>query len=234
MVDRAFGSKPLLSALCAHRRTRAALSVLLLTCLPASGLSAQEPKRVPGRWETFAEFGGSFYTTASGTFTLLVPPAPGTPAQFREDISFAKTGRLFTGVRFHLSPGNHAEVSYSYSPGRINSTISTLSPPISVLRVFPFRAHYLSFNYVRTLPRHGPLQPFLTGGLGFVAFEGIFGVEHKLAGNLGAGMDVRLGKRVFLRVEQRTFISGAPRTDTDAKKDTIYNIVPSVGLVFRF
>lgn len=215
---------------------------LLAVMFLAQPLRGQNTRNDPGRWEAFAQFGGSFFTSVSGRITLdFVAPVPGT-FQLKETQRFAKTGRLFTGIRFNLSPKNQLELSYSYSPGRLVFTFSGAplpSPGSSVPeRLF---SEYFQFTYVRRLPGRGRFRPFVAGGFGSVLFVGAFERQVKAAGNFGAGFDLKINKHLSFRYEQRTFVTRAPERPLISTggsevgvKGTTFNIVPSAGLVWRF
>jgi hypothetical protein len=157
--------------------------------------------------------------------------------------SFAKTGRFFTGLRFHFDSKNHIEASYSYSPSRLNTTVSGFPFPQPRTAVGWLDYDYYSFNYVRRLSGARRFRPFLTAGLGMVIFNhGSTDDETKLLGNIGTGFDIPINRRFSLRFEQRVFASEMPRSGVGAVggpdpfkiKGRSYDFVPSVGLVWHF
>jgi hypothetical protein len=204
------------------------LAAFLVSLVMVGGLDAQDARK--HKFEVFAQFGGAFYTSVTRDFVLPTIP----PTQLREERTFASTGRFSTGFRWGLTDKDAVEVSYSYSPGRVNE-FTTGSPLIwPGPSVTAFRAHHLSFNYVRAFEPTGRVQPFLTGGAGFTVFETPFQTGTRPAGNLGIGMDLRLADKWLFRLEQRTVISGAPRGTNAVWEGTFLQFLPSAGLVFRF
>ncbi|MFQ5664313.1 MAG: outer membrane beta-barrel protein [Terriglobia bacterium] len=201
----------------------------LLLFLPASSASAQEDSF---RFEVFAQGGASFFSSASETRTLsLRPPVPAA-VTFRTKRSFGTTGRLFTGFRYYLTQKNALEASYSYSPNRLQVSASSSLFPVPFFFSAPMRVHQGAFNYVRYFSRRGRIQPFATGGLGFVVFASVFDIDTKFAGNFGGGVDIRLHRRFYLRAEFRDFVSKRPRFSGRGR--VTHNLAPSVGLVFKF
>jgi hypothetical protein len=204
------------------------LVLALAWLVTVSGVPAQDARKQ--KFEVFAQFGGAFYTSVTREFEVRsIPPLP-----LREDNTFAKTGGMVIGIRSSITDKHKVEVSYSYSPGRINSftTGSPLVDPGPV--VLWFYAHGVSFNYVRAFEPRGRVEPFLTVGAGFAVFRGALETEGKPAVNFGIGMDFRLTDRWAFRLEQRTVISSAPRGAEAVSGGTLLHFVPSAGFVFRF
>jgi opacity protein-like surface antigen len=107
----------------------------------------------------------------------------------------------------------------------------------------------VSFNYVHYLSGKSRVQPFLTAGLGIKRFSGpsnasaiVGGYVNKaylsqFAWNYGGGTDLVLQRHLALRLELRDYVSGQPTVITGTGQNitgTSHNIVPSVGIVFRF
>lgn len=208
----------------------AALLLLMALCCPRAW--AQGNERPAPRWEAFTQGGGSFSTGISGSFVIGCT-FTGTTSVVRERVSYKNVGRLFTGLRFSVTPNNVVEASYSYSPGRAKSVAPVPGCPAPPFEA-KFTSHYLSFNYVRWLPPKGRLQPFVTAGAGPVFFEGGSGIQPKKALNLGGGFDFALSSRWLVRLDQRLFVSGATREGARASKGTIFNYAPTIGLAYRF
>ncbi len=212
-------------------------SGILLALMPScpEGVAAQQAERETYRWRVFVQGGASVSTGVSRTFQqMLPPPQPSVTAQ--EEVSFPRTGRLFIGVRLGLTDHDEVEVSYFYHPGSVRST-TLFRPPFessSSRSTLSLRAHYVSFNYVRTFAADGRWRPFATAGLGLALFDVSIETEEKFAGNLGLGLDIEISPRWSFRVENRTFISGAPRSANASRGGTIFQWVPSAGLVLRF
>jgi len=194
------------------RRGRTCFLIVLVLLATAVLRGQDNPPTV----ELFAQGGGSFHSSASRI----------TSGSFRATSSFSKTGRFFTGFRYHLAPRNALEASYSYSPSDLRFTIS--DPSSSITFDNQRWVHDVAFNYVRYFSL-GQRQYFLTGGLGFTEFASPFGGRIKFAGNFGGGLDLRMNRRLTLRTEFRDFLTGHP----SFAGRTLHNFVPSVGLVFR-
>ena len=159
---------------------------------------------------------------------------------YRVENSFGPSGRLFTGLRYYLTRNNALEASYSYSPNRFRLTFTVASyfppdplfPPETWFDSTPMAVHNVAFNYVRYLPAHHRLHPFVTAGLGFARFRTYYERQTRFAANWGAGVDIPLRARICLRGEFRHFLTRRPgfmgfRTIT-------HNFVPSVGFAMKF
>ena len=150
--------------------------------------------------------------------------------------SFSKTVRIVTGAGYRFTRHDAVEASYSYSPNHLSLQPGTES--------FSAYSHVdlLSFNYVRYLTVKSRVQPFATAGVGMNRFSGpstasavYYGYVNadngwQFAWNYGAGADVVLERRVALRLELRDYVTGQPSIISG----TSHNLVPSIGLVFRF
>ncbi len=215
-----------------------AVGFVLIGLTVSSAAYGQTSRGNEGRIQLFAEFAGSFATDVTGSLSLTFTSPAGT-FTLQERKSLSKSGRLFAGVRLRLTRADFVEVSYSYNPVWVVTTL-TGSPlqggsPLSE----PVHAHSFAFNYVRYLLAEGRVRPFVTGGLGLVAFDGPIETEKKLVGNLGMGIDFGLSSHFLLRIEERAFLSGLPQhTFTNSSSlnitGTSVNFVPSAGLVVRF
>ena len=199
--------------------------LLALLLLPALAGAQDEEER---KLELFAEGGPSFYTSVSSQFVTLFAGA------FNAGSSVGTTGRLFTGARFYLNPKEALEASYAYSPNRLQNTVEPRAPFPGFFSSTSMRVHQGQFNYVRYVPwgRRGPLEPFVTAGLGFVTYAVPGNLSTKFAGNFGGGVDVRLHPRWRLRTEFRDVL--AERPARLSQPGTTHNLVPSVGVAFRF
>ena len=207
------------------------LLVLLVIIARAPHLSAQSARPSEQRWEVFEQLGASFFTFTNSQTVTIIPLPSGTPITFREDTSYPARARLFTGVRFHVTPNNHIELSYSYTSLRRQTTISA---PISGSPFFAFESlgsHITSVNYVRNLWRRGRLQPFVTGGLGVATITSDVDTFSTPTGNVGAGFDLRLKRVLSLRIENRVYLR---RLVEIYSRQIVTNVAPSVGLVFHF
>jgi hypothetical protein len=142
---------------------------------------------IPMGFDVFAEFGpsclqGNVHSGASGQVKC-------------------EAGRFFTGARLRLTRHDAIEVSYSYSPNVFNEAYP--------LVYFNSRLSSDSFSYVRYLSTNSPLQPFVTGGVGWEHFQGgglnssgvLVSGDSQFAWNWGAGIDVVLHRYFALRFE---------------------------------
>jgi opacity protein-like surface antigen len=206
---------------------------LVMWCPLAS--IAQQADGDAYRWQVFAQGGASVSSSVSRTFSVTLPP-PDSPLQVSEQAWLSTTGRGFVGARYGFTDRDELEVSYSFHPGSVRSISVFPSPAASASGSdsLPVNAHYLSFNYVRRFAAGSRVQPFATGGVGLALFDMGIETEKKFTGNLGLGLDVELSPRWSFRVENRTFIMGAPRGVNAARGGTLFQWVPSAGLVLRF
>lgn len=196
----------------------------------------------PPRYELFAEGGGSFLNGGSGVKLVPCPlacpiggPCPICPPSATS--SFSKTGRLFTGGRLRFTRYDAIEASYSFSPNHFSVQEGTQALGSAYNRV-----NFVSFNYVRYLWIRTPINPFVTAGLGANHFSGpltasavvsgLVGADNgwQFAWNYGGGADLVLQRYLALRLELRDYVTGQPSFITG----TSHNLVPSVGVVFRF
>jgi opacity protein-like surface antigen len=144
---------------------------------------------------------------------------------------------LFAGARLHFTRHDAIEASYSFSPNQFSLQQGTqsLGSPYN-------RVNLVSFNYVRYLWLGTRVQPFATVGLGTNRFYGpgsapavLYGFVRvdngwQFAWNYGGGADLVLQRHLALRLELRDYVTGQPSFILG----TSHNIVPSVGIVFRF
>jgi opacity protein-like surface antigen len=159
--------------------------------------------------------------------------------------SFSETGRLFAGARYRFTRHDALEASYSYSPNHY-SLQEAGQPTLSGYN----RVDLISFDYIRYLWTKTRVQPFVTGGVGANRFSGPSNASAVVSGhfnadkgwqfawNLGCGADLVLQRHLALRLEVRDYITGQPTPNSisgiTGLAATSYNVVPSVGLVFRF
>ena len=226
-------------------RMISSLPLLLLLAFPWA--CAQDP---PPRLEVFLQGGGSFLNGSSGQLVQPPPPCacpaelpclPCSPSIIAVTSSFTKTARLFVGGRLRLTRHDALEGSYSYSP-----TQFTLQPV--GLQAFN-RNDLVTFNYVRYLWTKTRVQPFVTAGLGFNRFSGPSSSPAAIAGyvypdngrqfawNYGGGADIVFQRHLVLRMELRDYVTKQPTIITGSGLNitgTVHNVVPSVGIVFRF
>lgn len=129
-----------------------------------------------------------------------------------------EAGRLFTGGRLRLTRHDAIEASYSYSPNVFNEAYP--------LYYQNERLSSHSLNYVRYLSTDPHWQPFATAGVGWEHFD----VGSQFAWNWGVGIDVIPQRNFALRFEFRDYATSIPVYHTSG----LHNLVPSIGIVFRF
>ncbi len=207
----------------------AALFVFAVAAQPALA-QVREPERL--RWEAFGAFGGSFLTSVSRDARFLIPD--GSSVTVREDDWFPATHAWSVGVRFHLTRADQVEASLTVIDGHLRGSITGPPPFNTSQSELELYSHYVSFSYVRRLPGSPKVHPSVMAGAGFVAFDNGFVTNYRPAGNVGLGLDVRIASRLTLRVEQRIYFSGAPRSITASSEGVTFNLVPSAGLAFHF
>jgi opacity protein-like surface antigen len=151
--------------------------------------------------------------------------------------SFPETIRPTGGARYRFTRRNALEASYSYNPYHFAAQETGQSALAGYNR-----ADLVSFNYVRYLSAKARVQPFVTAGLGINRFSGPANASAVVGGyvnadngwqfawNYGGGADLVLERNFALRLELRDYITGQPSVITG----TSHNVVPSVGIVFRF
>ena len=206
---------------------------LFFTCFWAGAQDA------PPRFEAFTEAGVSFLNNGTGEMFVGVSCAPLIcfPVPTPVTSSFSKTGRLFAGGRFRFTRHDSIEASYSHSPNHFSVQQGT-----QVLGSAYNRVNLISFNYVRYLWLGTRVQPFATAGLGTNRFSGPSSASlvvsgqvkadngYQFAWNYGGGADIVLQRHLALRLELRDHVTGQPSFITG----TSHNVVPSLGIVFRF
>ena len=141
-----------------------------------------------------------------------------------------ETGRFFTGGRLRLTRHDAIEGSYSYSPDVFNEAFPNV--------YFSARLRSYSSNYVRYLSTETRWQPFATAGAGVENFRGggftpsgaPVGNVSQFAWNYGVGFDVIPQRHFAVRFEIRDYVTSMPVYHTS----TLHNIVPSIGVVFRW
>lgn len=167
-------------------------------------------------FDVFAEFGPS---------CLHGPVHSGASGEVK-----CEAGRFFGGARLRLTRHDAVEASYSYSPNVFDEAYP--------LVYFNDRLSSHSINYVRYLSTYPHLQPFVTGGVGWENFQGgglnssgaLVSGDSQFAWNWGVGIDVIPQRYFALRFEFRDYTTSLPVNHTSS----LHNLVPSIGIVFRF
>lgn len=84
------------------------------------------------------------------------------------------------------------------------------------------------------------IHPYVVAGVGFAHYNTTNGVSFgnssstKAAWSVGGGVDMKVLPYISLRGEVRDFISGTPEIAAITASGHTHNVVPQVGLVFRF
>ncbi|HEV2297008.1 MAG TPA: outer membrane beta-barrel protein [Candidatus Acidoferrales bacterium] len=213
-------------------RTVAAVGLIYLCSGSAAG------QEVAHRFEVFAEAGASTFTSSSSVAVEFMGSPPQASSELITTTSLSTTGRIFMGLRYWFGNKEAFEASYSYSPSDLTQTQNCVSFNGTSCTGFDgteiSHHHFISFNYVRSIPAGKRLSPFLTGGIGFVyVHEPLFSPTH-FAANFGGGVDVRVSQHWALRAEYRDFMLDVSQLSTGNPTGLTHNQVPSVGLVFRF
>jgi hypothetical protein len=164
---------------------------------------------------------------------------------------FPETIRPTAGARYRFTRRNALEASYSYSRYHfvVQPTVAAVTQP--ALAGYN-RDGLVSFDYIRYLSAKARVQPFLTVGLGTNRFSGpknapaiVNGYVNadngwQFAWNYGGGADLVLERHFAVRMELRDYITGQPPSPITgpvhivAGPGTSHNVVPSLGIVFRF
>lgn len=108
-----------------------------------------------------------------------------------------------------------------------------------------FKNNYRSFFFTPGLKlRLGapliPVAPYVVAGVGFAHYNvpnsTLFGNDSstKAAFSVGGGVDMKVAPFFSIRGEVRDFISGTPDIAAITQSGKQHNVVPQVGLVFRF
>lgn len=205
---------------------------------PSAGvvLGLRSPSKAPDRFprlQFFAEAGLSFLTAATNRQIVAVG-SEGGQLQYRTRVErsyFSKAGRSLVGLRAFLTRNNAVEGAWSYAPNRYTLG-GAFEPPLGpeVRTELTQWFHNFSADYVRSLPIHGRLEPFLAAGLGLARYSGVTEDINKFSVNFGGGTDVRLNRLLALRFEFRDFTAGQP----DPITGMTHNLAPTAGLVFSF
>jgi len=184
--------------------------------------------RSPPYVEAFVEGGGSFITGHSGAIPLVCIPENPTCGTEPVNGSFSKAGRIFAGLRVRATRRHAFEFGYSFSPNRLRVTEVSSSRDIGPGYN---RVHNVNFNYVAYLLGRGPLQPFVTAGLGVNRFtQTDFTNGNQIGYNFGWGADISVVRGLAVRLELRDFLAAQPAPI----RGTSHNVVPSAGVVIRF
>lgn len=210
----------------------AAVGLICLWCDSAAG------QNVAHRFEVFAEAGGSTFTSITSVAVESMGSPPQISSELSTTTSLSTTGRIFAGLRYWFGDNEAFEASYSYSPSNLTQTqncVSFTATSCTGINGTEFsHHHFISFNYVRSIPAGKRLTPFLTGGIGFVyVHQPVFSPTH-FAANFGGGVDLRISEHWAMRMEYRDYVLDGSQLSTGSPTGLTHNQVPSAGLVFRF
>jgi hypothetical protein len=130
------------------------------------------------------------------------------------------------------------------------ATKSSFTEPASILCPITtpncsFRNSYRSFFVTPGLKlKFGaplvPFQPYVVAGIGVAHYnvnnDTVFGnnSSNKFAYEVGGGIDMKILPYLSLRGEVRDFINGTPDIAAITQEGSTHNVVPQVGVVFRF
>jgi len=231
-------------------QTIASSILVLLLALPWA--CAQN---LPPSLEVFLEGGSSFSNSGSLTEAIVSPVSPVLPCptsgcstvSVRMTGSFPERIDLTVGTRYRFTRYNALDASTSMS------SYHFAVQPEGQSALAGYNSDVVtSFNYVRYLSAKNRVQPFLTAGLGINGFsapknapavvEGYVNADNgwHLAGNFGGGADLVLERHFALRMELRDYITCQPPSAIKGPvrivtgPGTSHNVVPSLGIVFRF
>jgi len=190
-------------------------AILLGTALAASPAFSQEA----GRSEVAVQAFGSFVTTTTDNGIQQ---------------GATNSGGVLASYRFFFSNSHGVEVNYGYS---LNT--QTFGLPTGALGV-KANQHEATAAYVYRHPLHG-FTPFVEAGVGGIVFNPsdapAASTQARAAFVYGAGADVNLTHRVFLRAEYRGLVYNSPTFDLAETLGTArvtHRAEPSIGFGYRF
>lgn len=207
---------------------------LLLVCLSALALASPalaQKKGLSGRFDLFAEGGGSFFTPGN----VLTAESRGSlpTSYFLFTTSAHGTGRLFVGADYWLTHRDALQLSYSYGPASETTSLSffpTASLPSYTLKIpQSVGAHYFSADYLRRFPLRSRWDWYLAAGIGTVHWQGAGYGTNNFATNVGTAVSYRFTRRWGLRVDYRDYTSRFFEL-----KSLVNDQAPTIGPVFHF
>jgi len=164
--------------------------------------------------------------------------------QFNPGNSFA-VGAQYDGRIFHVPLMQlYVDVPLVVATKSSFNEPSTIFCPITIPNC-SLRDSYRSFFVTPGLKlKFGaplvPFQPYVVAGVGLAHYNipngTIFGNDssNKAAFEVGGGVDMKVAPFLSLRGEVRDFISGTPDIAAITQSGHTHNVVPQVGVVFRF
>jgi outer membrane immunogenic protein len=146
----------------------------------------------------------------------------------------SNSGGVLASYRFFFSKHHGVEADYGYSQNTQN--YSSQAGEIGVNS----HSHEVSGEYVYRMPMHR-VTPFALAGVSALVFDpnNFAGAssQTRAAFVYGAGADVSITNRIFLRAEYRGFVYNSPTYDLPqlAGMDrTSHRAEPSIGFGYRF
>ena len=145
------------------------------------------------------------------------------------------SGGVLGSYRYFFNGHHGIEANYGYSLNTQNYG----SPTAGVLGVKTY-SHEVSGAYVFRVPL-GKVTPFALAGAGALIFEpkdfAGASTQPRAAFVYGAGADINLSHRVFLRAEYRGLVYSSPTYDLAAfagQDRVTHRAEPSIGFGYRF
>jgi opacity protein-like surface antigen len=172
-----------------------------------------------GRQEVAVQAFGSFVTTTS---------------QNGVDNSATNSGGVLATYRFFFSKHHGVEANYGYA-----RNTQSYTSPAAALGV-KTDSHEVSGAYVFRMPV-GKVTPFALAGVGALVFDPRdftgANTQTRAAFVYGAGADLNLSHRLFMRAEYRGFVYNSPTYDLPALAGldrVAHRAEPSIGFGYRF
>ncbi len=193
-------------------------------------------------------------TLVAGLASAALPVfAQSQEAPARQDVTVQATGSFVTGTtkdginndatnsggvlasyRFFFNKHHGVEADYGYTQNTQN-----YSSPSGVIGINN-HSHEVTGAYVFRMPMHR-LTPFALAGVSALVFDpnNFAGAssQTRAAFVYGAGADVNITNRIFLRAEYRGFVYNSPTYDFPALAGldrTSHRAEPSIGFGYRF
>lgn len=148
--------------------------------------------------------------------------------------SATNSGGVLGSYRFFFNTHSGVEANYGYAENTQN-----YSTPAGGAGVKTY-SHEVSGDYVFRLPLHN-VTPFALAGVGALVFDpndfAGAGSQTRAAFVYGAGTDINLSHRVFMRAEYRGFVYNSPTYDLPVLAGltrVTHRAEPSIGFGYRF
>jgi opacity protein-like surface antigen len=191
----------------------------LVTGIASVAVPVFAQSEAPARQDVTVQASGSFVT---GT------------TQNGVDNNASNSGGVLASYRFFFSRHHGVEADYGYTQNTQN-----YSSPAGAVGV-DSHSHEVSGEYVFRMPMHR-LTPFALAGVSALVFDpnNFAGAssQTRAAFVYGAGADVSITNRIFLRAEYRGFVYNSPTYDLPVLAGldrTSHRAEPSIGFGYRF